>query len=802
MCVRVRACLCMCARNSGAQEKPYYADYSPLRRSIHTVCTSQYLDLFITIIIFTNLLTMSMEHYNQPKYLEEILKYCNYVFTVVFVIEAILKLIAFGLRRFFKERWNQLDLAIVLLSIMGITLEEIDLNASLPINPTIIRIMRVLRITRVLKLLKMATGMRALLDTVMQALPQVGNLGLLFMLLFFIYAALGVELFGKLECSEENPCEGLSRHATFDNFGMAFLTLFRVSTGDNWNGIMKDTLRECRPQDRHCLTYLPLISPVYFVTFVLTAQFVLVNVVVAVLMKHLEESNKEAQLEELEEKKEQKEREDREREEASRRLSTASVGGDLRPNVDTPAQVQVEDEECCHGNLLSMGCMLSLPSDSYVQPLRFSPYPPIGHEACSSYSYSDSMSSLGSSGGGSLLQVPGALPAISHASLGSGRSSRPMIFLGTSQTSDRHSPHRLNPADSVDRHRFSPTHRINRHRLNSAHSIDGYKFSPTHRLQRHRLSSAHSMDGYRLNQDHNTDRPKLMSSHSIDRNPSLRLSPTHSASRRPSHWLSPEDSLDRNKLSPSYVPDTSVLKRPASLRTASRQLRRQEAVCCDSLDQSGSADELAEPHLAVPAVSSTPPCQQSSSVHTLKYTHPQRIISCRSHSETTGQECVPEQAVCGSQLETPVEKRPLSSQSLSSLKVASGEITLSAPLCSSRAANPGLGSDPGMQSDDADEEVSRINSTVHTQTQLTPSSSHTSRHLAPSHGELRSRLSQSVSPVSGRNKKHRMSPPPGVEPVTMATQLMDSSVELRRRTLSFDATTLSPNQTERSSVDD
>ncbi|PIO27857.1 hypothetical protein AB205_0141850, partial [Aquarana catesbeiana] len=123
---------------------------------------------------------------------------------------------------------------------------------------------------------------------------QVGNLGLLFMLLFFIYAALGVELFGKLVCNEDNPCEGLSRHATFENFGMAFLTLFRVSTGDNWNGIMKDTLRECTSDDKHCLSYLPIISPVYFVTFVLIAQFVLVNVVVAVLMKHLEESNKEA----------------------------------------------------------------------------------------------------------------------------------------------------------------------------------------------------------------------------------------------------------------------------------------------------------------------------------------------------------------------------------------------------------------------------------------------------------------------------------------------------------------------------
>ncbi|XP_075421907.1 voltage-dependent T-type calcium channel subunit alpha-1H isoform X2 [Ascaphus truei] len=277
-----------------AQRRPYYADYSPTRRYIHTMCTSHYLDLFITFIIGINVITMSMEHYNQPQSLEEALKYCNYVFTIVFVFEAVFKLVAFGFRRFFKDRWNQLDLAIVLLSIMGITLEEIEINASLPINPTIIRIMRVLRIARVLKLLKMATGMRALLDTVVQALPQVGNLGLLFMLLFFIYAALGVELFGKLVCNDENPCDGLSRHATFDNFGMAFLTLFRVSTGDNWNGIMKDTLRECSSEDKHCLTYLPLISPVYFVTFVLIAQFVLVNVVVAVLMKHLEESNKEA----------------------------------------------------------------------------------------------------------------------------------------------------------------------------------------------------------------------------------------------------------------------------------------------------------------------------------------------------------------------------------------------------------------------------------------------------------------------------------------------------------------------------
>uniref|UniRef100_A0A8C5ILV8 Voltage-dependent T-type calcium channel subunit alpha-1G n=1 Tax=Junco hyemalis TaxID=40217 RepID=A0A8C5ILV8_JUNHY len=334
-----------------AQCKPYYSDYSRFRLLIHQMCTSHYLDLFITGVIGLNVITMAMEHYQQPKVLDEALKICNYIFTVIFVMESVFKLIAFGFRRFFQDRWNQLDLAIVLLSIMGITLEEIEVNASLPINPTIIRIMRVLRIARVLKLLKMAVGMRALLDTVMQALPQVGNLGLLFMLLFFIFAALGVELFGDLECDDTHPCEGLGRHATFRNFGMAFLTLFRVSTGDNWNGIMKDTLRDC---DQESTCYNTVISPIYFVSFVLTAQFVLVNVVIAVLMKHLEESNKEAKEEaELEA-------------ELEMEMKTISTGQHSPSNIFDLLSVRKP----------SVGRTHSLPNDSYMfQPPYSSPGP-------------------------------------------------------------------------------------------------------------------------------------------------------------------------------------------------------------------------------------------------------------------------------------------------------------------------------------------------------------------------------------------------------------------------------------------
>ncbi|CAF1269176.1 unnamed protein product [Rotaria sp. Silwood1] len=58
-----------------------------------------------------------------------------------------------------------------------------------------------------------------------------------------MFAALDIELFGKLECSEQRPCAGLDKHAHFKDFGMSFLTLFRIATGDNWNGKIKKSNR-------------------------------------------------------------------------------------------------------------------------------------------------------------------------------------------------------------------------------------------------------------------------------------------------------------------------------------------------------------------------------------------------------------------------------------------------------------------------------------------------------------------------------------------------------------------------------
>ncbi|XP_063733054.1 voltage-dependent T-type calcium channel subunit alpha-1I-like [Eleginops maclovinus] len=274
-------------RRKVPQQPPYYTKFSPMRRSIHTLCTSDFLDVFMVFVILISVFIMAFQHYKQPLYIERLTEYSYYAFTLILIIEVLLKLWVFGLRRFLRNSWNVMDVVIVLVSVVSIVFIGMEMADTIPINPSILRVCRVLRLARVLKHKKI----RVLLKTIIKTLSQVGSICLLFTFFFFIYAALGVELFGKLECTEDNPCLGLHRHVNFNHFGRALLTLYQVCTGDNWSGIMKDTLRECRPNDIGCVAYLSWVSPMFFSSFVVMAQFVLVNLVVAAIMQALEDSS-------------------------------------------------------------------------------------------------------------------------------------------------------------------------------------------------------------------------------------------------------------------------------------------------------------------------------------------------------------------------------------------------------------------------------------------------------------------------------------------------------------------------------
>jgi len=91
----------------------------------------------------------------------------NIVFTMVFGIEAILKLIAYG-RSYFKNSWNRFDFFVVLASIFDLVLLNVDMQnfgnkALIEKGPQLVKLARILRVTRIVKLAGKAKNLQAII---------------------------------------------------------------------------------------------------------------------------------------------------------------------------------------------------------------------------------------------------------------------------------------------------------------------------------------------------------------------------------------------------------------------------------------------------------------------------------------------------------------------------------------------------------------------------------------------------------------------------------------------------------------
>ena len=116
------------------------------------------------------------------------------------------------------------------------------------------------------------------------------------MIVYVIFACIGVQLFGKLGCTENMPCNGLdTQHANFENFPFALLTLFRIMTGDNGVGIFQDIMRtppmcdgslECQ---KNCCA-ITFIAPFFFVLFSISSSFSILNIIIAILLNKLRDT--------------------------------------------------------------------------------------------------------------------------------------------------------------------------------------------------------------------------------------------------------------------------------------------------------------------------------------------------------------------------------------------------------------------------------------------------------------------------------------------------------------------------------
>ncbi|XP_055541637.1 voltage-dependent calcium channel type A subunit alpha-1-like isoform X6 [Wyeomyia smithii] len=239
-------------------------------------------EYFIMMLIVFNTLLLMMKYHNQGKEFEKSLKYLNMGFTGMFSVETILKIIGFGVKNFFKDPWNIFDFITVIGSIIDALVLELGENS---FN---VGFLRLFRAARLIKLLRQGYTIRILLWTFVQSFKALPYVCLLIAMLFFIYAIIGMQVFGNIELEPESA---ITRHNNFRSFVQGLMLLFRCATGESWPNIMLACLkgRPCDPRaGKTNETCGSTMAYAYFVSFIFFCSFLMLNLFVAVIMDNFD----------------------------------------------------------------------------------------------------------------------------------------------------------------------------------------------------------------------------------------------------------------------------------------------------------------------------------------------------------------------------------------------------------------------------------------------------------------------------------------------------------------------------------
>uniref|UniRef100_A0A671YKP7 Calcium voltage-gated channel subunit alpha1 E n=1 Tax=Sparus aurata TaxID=8175 RepID=A0A671YKP7_SPAAU len=247
----------------------------------------------VLAMIALNTIVLMMKYYSAPPAYDSVLKHLNTAFTVLFSVECVLKILAFGFLNYFRDTWNIFDFITVLGSIT-------EIRASIPLTDQLLlfvdtfnmSFLKLFRAARLIKLLRQGYTIRILLWTFVQSFKALPYVCLLIAMLFFIYAIIGMQVFGNIKLNDKTH---ITQHNNFKTFSGALMLLFRSATGESWQEIMLSCLggQKCE-KDPAVTESLPDggcgsdFAYFYFVSFIFFSSFLMLNLFVAVIMDNFE----------------------------------------------------------------------------------------------------------------------------------------------------------------------------------------------------------------------------------------------------------------------------------------------------------------------------------------------------------------------------------------------------------------------------------------------------------------------------------------------------------------------------------
>ncbi|KAL8183403.1 UNVERIFIED_CONTAM: Sodium channel protein type 2 subunit alpha, partial [Gekko kuhli] len=248
------------------------APWLKIKHVVNLIVMDPFVDLAITICIVLNTLFMAMEHYPMTPQFNNVLSVGNLVFTGIFTAEMFLKIVAMDPYYYFQEGWNIFDGIIVSLSLMELGLANVEG----------LSVLRSFRLLRVFKLAKSWPTLNMLIKIIGNSVGALGNLTLVLAIIVFIFAVVGMQLFGKsykeCVCKISNDCELPRWH--MNDFFHSFLIVFRVLCGE-WIETMWDCM-EVAGQTM-CLTV--------FMMVMVIGNLVVLNLFLALLLSSFSSDN-------------------------------------------------------------------------------------------------------------------------------------------------------------------------------------------------------------------------------------------------------------------------------------------------------------------------------------------------------------------------------------------------------------------------------------------------------------------------------------------------------------------------------
>ncbi|XP_031239004.1 voltage-dependent L-type calcium channel subunit alpha-1C isoform X24 [Mastomys coucha] len=266
------------------------------------VVNSTYFEYLMFVLILLNTICLAMQHYGQSCLFKIAMNILNMLFTGLFTVEMILKLIAFKPKHYFCDAWNTFDALIVVGSIVDIAITEVHPAEHTQCSPSMsaeensrisITFFRLFRVMRLVKLLSRGEGIRTLLWTFIKSFQALPYVALLIVMLFFIYAVIGMQVFGKIALNDTTE---INRNNNFQTFPQAVLLLFRCATGEAWQDIMLACMpgKKCAPEsepsnstegETPCGSSFAVF---YFISFYMLCAFLIINLFVAVIMDNFD----------------------------------------------------------------------------------------------------------------------------------------------------------------------------------------------------------------------------------------------------------------------------------------------------------------------------------------------------------------------------------------------------------------------------------------------------------------------------------------------------------------------------------